>query len=160
MRTSTPLAMASVPLLLLLGACGGGQDPYSQGGGEGEGGGGGETLVVGSANFPESSLLARIYAKALKAEGISVETQLDIGSRDVYYDQIAQGNLSVLPEYNGGVLFHLNPEAESGGTEETNKAVRAELPKRLAILESSPAQYKDSIAVTKVTVMQYGVEAN
>ncbi|QBI52931.1 ABC transporter substrate-binding protein [Streptomonospora litoralis] len=146
MRTPTRLAPATVPLLLLLAACGGGQDPYS-----GEGGG---ALVVGSANFPESTLLAHIYAKALEAEDIEVETQLDIGSREVYYDQIAQGNLSVFPEYNGGILFYLEPEAESGDTQETNEAVRAALPDNLAILESSPAQNKDSITVTSETAEQ------
>ncbi|MUL42732.1 ABC transporter substrate-binding protein [Streptomonospora sp. PA3] len=145
-------AIAAAPLLLLLAACGGGQDPYSDDGGGG--GGGGDALVVGSANFPESTLLAQIYAQALEAEGIAVETQLDIGSREVYYDQIAEGNLSVFPEYNGGILYHLDPDAESGTTEETNKAVRAALPENLAILESAPAQNKDSITVTSETAEQ------
>lgn len=154
MRTPTRFAIATAPLVLLLAACGGG-DPYS---GEGDGGGqdgsGGGAIVVGSANFPESTLLARIYAQALKAEGIAVETQLDIGSREVYYDQIAQGNLSVFPEYNGAILFHLNPDAESASTEETNAAVRKELPENLAILEPSPAENKDTISVTSETAVQ------
>ncbi|WP_255430047.1 ABC transporter substrate-binding protein [Streptomonospora sp. PA3] len=152
MRTRMRPAIAAAPLLLLLAACGGGQDPYSDDGGGG--GGGGDALVVGSANFPESTLLAQIYAQALEAEGIAVETQLDIGSREVYYDQIAEGNLSVFPEYNGGILYHLDPDAESGTTEETNKAVRAALPENLAILESAPAQNKDSITVTSETAEQ------
>ncbi|GAA4890629.1 ABC transporter substrate-binding protein [Streptomonospora salina] len=156
MRTPTRTAIAAAPLLLLA-ACGGGGDPYS---GDDEGGGaGGGALVVGSANFPESTLLAHIYAKALEAEGITVETQLDIGSREVYYDQIIQGNLSVFPEYNGGILYHLDPEAASGTTEETNQAVREELPDELAVLESSPAQNKDSITVTRETAEEHGLTA-
>ncbi|KII00135.1 glycine/betaine ABC transporter substrate-binding protein [Streptomonospora alba] len=154
MRTPTRTAIATAPLLLLA-ACGGGGDPYS---GEDQGGGeGGGAVVVGSANFPESTLLAHIYAKALEAEGITVETQLDIGSREVYYDQVTEGNLSVFPEYNGGILYHLNPEAESGTTEETNQAVREELPEELTILESAPAQNKDSITVTRETAEEHGL---
>ncbi|MFD0775684.1 ABC transporter substrate-binding protein [Streptomonospora algeriensis] len=157
MRTPTRTAIATAPLLLLA-ACGGGGDPYS-GDGQSSGAGGGDAVVVGSANFPESTLLAHIYAKALEAEGIDVETQLDIGSREVYYDQINQGNLSVFPEYNGGILYHLHPEAESGTTEETNQAVRERLPKELAILESAPAQNKDSITVTRQTAEEHGLSA-
>ncbi|MDA0563051.1 ABC transporter substrate-binding protein [Streptomonospora sp. S1-112] len=157
MRNPTRLAIAGVPLVLLLAACGGGEDPYAPSGG-GEGGGGGGPIVVGSANFPESTLLAQIYAQALEAEGIEVETQLDIGSREVYYDQVAEGNLSVFPEYNGALLFHLDPEATSGDTEATNEAVRAALPEGLEILESSPAENKDSITVTQETAEQEDLE--
>ena len=42
------------------------------------------TLRVGSANFPESVVLAEIYAGALEAKGIKVETKLNIGSRETY----------------------------------------------------------------------------
>ncbi|MDT0302367.1 ABC transporter substrate-binding protein [Streptomonospora wellingtoniae] len=158
MRNPTRPAAAAAPLLLLLAACGGGGDPYSGGGGDG-GGGSGDAIVVGSANFPESTLLAHIYAKALEAEDIPVETQLDIGSREVYHDQVAEGNLSVFPEYNGGILYYLDPEAESGTTEETNRAVRRELPDGLAILDSAPAQNKDSITVTEETAEEHGLTA-
>ena len=44
----------------------------------------GESIVVGSANFPESELLADIYAEALKAKGVAVTTKLNIASRETY----------------------------------------------------------------------------
>lgn len=151
MRTPIKLAAAAVPLLLALSACGG-SDPYAGKGGDG-GGSKAEpgTIVVGSADFPESTLLANIYAQALEAEGLKVETQLNIGSREVYYDQIKSGAISVFPEYNGAILFYLDPEASSGTTEETNKAVKKELPEGLEILDSSEAENKDSVTVTKET---------
>lgn len=40
-------------------------------------------VVIGSADFPESELLATIYAGALTAKGIPAETKLNIGSREV-----------------------------------------------------------------------------
>ncbi|RCV48534.1 ABC transporter substrate-binding protein [Marinitenerispora sediminis] len=151
MRTPARIATAGVPLLLLLAACGG-SDPYAEGG---EGGGDPGTLVVGSADFPESTLLGNIYAQALENAGLQVETQFNIGSREVYYDQIESGNLSVFPEYNGAVLAYLDPEAASGATEETNEQVRELLPEGLEILDSSAAQDKDSLTVTRETAEEH-----
>lgn len=147
MRTSTRLVAAAVPLVLALSACGG-SDPYADKGG---GSGGEGDIVIGSADFPESTLLANIYAQALKAKDIGVETQFNIGSREVYYDQIEAGKLTVFPEYNGATLAYLDPEAAPGTTEETNKALKEELPKGLEILDSSKAENKDSVTVTRET---------
>ncbi|MFC7327766.1 ABC transporter substrate-binding protein [Marinactinospora rubrisoli] len=156
MRTSTRLAIAGVPILLLLASCGG-SDPYAEGG---DGGGGDpDAVVVGSADFPESTLLGNIYAQALENAGVPVETRFGIGSREVYYDQIESGNLSVFPEYNGAVLLHLDPEATSGGTEETNEQVRELLPDGLEILDSSAAQNKDSLTVTRETAQEHDLTA-
>ncbi|GAA3750878.1 osmoprotectant transport system substrate-binding protein [Spinactinospora alkalitolerans] len=155
MRTPARLAIAGAPFILLLSACGGGADPYAEGGDTPEAG----TVVVGSADFPESTLLGNVYAQALEAAGVQVETQFNIGSREVYYDQIESGNLSVFPEYNGAILFHLDPDAESGDTEATNAAVAEALPDGLEILESSEAQNKDSLTVTGETAERDGLRS-
>ena len=54
------------------------------------------TIIVGSADFPESQLLATIYAKALAAKGIKVETKLSIGSREVYIPALLDGKNIIL----------------------------------------------------------------
>ncbi|MFC3995138.1 ABC transporter substrate-binding protein [Nocardiopsis sediminis] len=151
---ATRLAIAGVPLMLAATACAG-DDPYESGGG---GGGADGAVVVGSANFPESILLAEIYAQALEAEGVTVEKQLDIGSREVYYDQVESGNLSVFPEYNGGILFYLDPDAVAGDTEATNAAIEEALPEGLEILDSAAAESKDSVTVTRETAEAEGLE--
>lgn len=144
-------AAAAGALALAATACGG-EDPYAGGGGGGSG-----VITVGSADFPESALLATIYAQALEAAGNEVETTLNIGSREVYYDQVESGAISVLPEYNGGVLLYLDPEAESGSTEETGERVAEELPDGLSILDASPAENKDSVTVTRETAEEEGL---
>ncbi|WP_017625699.1 ABC transporter substrate-binding protein [Nocardiopsis chromatogenes] len=145
-------AAAAGTLALAASACGG-EDPYADGGG----GGGSGVITVGSADFPESALLANVYAQALEAAGNEVETKLNIGSREVYYDQVESGAISVLPEYNGGILLYLDPEAESGSTEETSERAAAELPDGLSILDSSPAENKDSVTVTQETADEEGL---
>ncbi|WP_017537214.1 glycine betaine ABC transporter substrate-binding protein, partial [Nocardiopsis halophila] len=151
MRTAGTVAAAGA-LALAATACGG-EDPYADGGG----GGGSGTITVGSADFPESALLAQVYAQALEAAGSEVETTLNIGSREVYYDQVESGAISVLPEYNGGILLYLDPEAESGDTEETDERASRALPDGLSILDSSPAQNKDSVTVTAETAEEEGL---
>ncbi|MFI6579327.1 ABC transporter substrate-binding protein [Nocardiopsis sp. NPDC050513] len=147
------IALVGLPLALLLSACGA-SDPYEEGGSGGEGGG---AVVVGSADFPESQLLAEIYGRAMEAAGVEVEYQLGIGSREVYYSQIESGNLAVFPEYNGAILAYLDEDAPSGSSEETNALLEEALPEGLEILDSSAAENKDSVTVTRETADEYGL---
>ncbi|HEY0716542.1 MAG TPA: glycine betaine ABC transporter substrate-binding protein, partial [Streptosporangiaceae bacterium] len=62
------------------------------------------TVVVGSANFPEDELLAQIYADVLQSAGVKVTTKFNIGAREVYYPEVVKGAISVIPEYNGALL--------------------------------------------------------
>lgn len=145
------LALIGLPLAaVLLTACGA-TDPYEQE----EGGGGDGTVVVGSADFPESTLLAEIYGRAMEAEGVTVDYQLNIGSREVYYSQVEAGNLSVFPEYNGAILAYLDEDAPTDSSEETNARVAEALPEGLEILDSSSAENKDSVTVTRETAQEH-----
>ncbi|OLT28835.1 glycine/betaine ABC transporter substrate-binding protein [Nocardiopsis sp. CNR-923] len=148
------IALVGLPLVLLLSACGA-SDPYEEGGSGGEGDGG--AVVVGSADFPESQLLAEIYGRAMEAAGVEVGYQLGIGSREVYYSQIESGNLAVFPEYNGAILAYLDEDAPSGPSEETNALLEEALPEELEILDSSAAENKDSVTVTRETADEFGL---
>ncbi|GAA3758092.1 ABC transporter substrate-binding protein [Salinactinospora qingdaonensis] len=158
MRSPRRLAAATALLPLILTACGS-SDPYEEGGGGGSADPSQEAVVVGSANFPESTLLGNIYAEAMRAQGVPVRTQFNIGSREVYFHQIQEGELSVFPEYNGAVLFHLDPEATTGDTEATNATIEQQLPDSLAILDSAQAQSKDSLTVTAETAQRHDLAA-
>ncbi|MEO7745725.1 MAG: glycine betaine ABC transporter substrate-binding protein, partial [Actinomycetota bacterium] len=72
-----------------------------------------DTIVVGSANFPENVLLAQMYASALTAKGVKVSTKLNIGSRETYIPALQDGSIDLLPEYNGALLsyFSKTPKA-------------------------------------------------
>ncbi|MFF7852840.1 glycine betaine ABC transporter substrate-binding protein [Streptomyces sp. NPDC007904] len=115
------------------------------------------TVVVGSNNFAESTLLADIYGEALRAKGIKVTYKHNIGSRETTYGLMKNGSVTVLPEYNGSLLAYLDPKAEQTSAEAVNAAVRAKLDKRLTLLESSPAEDKDSVSVNAGTAKKYGL---
>nr|WP_202527483.1 ABC transporter substrate-binding protein [Streptomyces sp. SID486] len=115
----------------------------------------GDSVVVGSNNFPESTLLADIYGEALKAKGIKVTYKPNIGSRETTYGLIKSGSLSVMPEYNGALLAYLDQKAAPKTLDETTKAVTAKLDPGLTLLAPSPAQTKDSVTVNAATAKKY-----
>jgi osmoprotectant transport system substrate-binding protein len=145
---------------LTLTACGGGSgdsNPLTTGSGSGSGG---KTVVVGSANFPESSLLAEIYAQALEHAGVTVNRKFDIGAREVYYDQVVKGGISVVPEYNGALLsVAVDKTSTATSTEAINAELRKKLPSSVEILNSSAAEDKDSVSVTPETSAKYKVKS-
>ncbi|MFG3052001.1 ABC transporter substrate-binding protein [Kitasatospora sp. NPDC048239] len=142
-------------------ACGSsGGDPLASGsktGGSGDGAG--STVVVGSANFPENVLLGSIYSQALKAKGVKVEEKFNIGSRELLYGQLKDGSLTVLPEYNGALLAYLDPKTTAATKEEVNAALATTLPASLGLLDSSPAEDKDSLSVSQESADKYQLKS-
>lgn len=120
---------------------------------------GSPAVVVGSANFPESELLAQIYAQALRAKGVTVTTKLNIGSRETYVPALKSGEINLIPEYTGAFAKYLNPDADTSTTESALAAVKAGLPANLTVLDPAPAQDNDSITVTKQTADTYGLKS-
>jgi osmoprotectant transport system substrate-binding protein len=122
-----------------------GSNPLSGGGASG-------SVVVGSANFPESELLAEVYAIALQDKGVKATTKLNIGDREVYYPQVAKGAITIFPEYNGELLsVEVDKTSTAKTTTAVDAALTAKLPSTLEILNPAPAQDSDSVTVTAAT---------
>ncbi|EHD19993.1 MULTISPECIES: ABC transporter substrate-binding protein [Brenneria] len=116
------------------------------------------TVIVGSADFPESQLLATIYAAALTANNIKVEKKLNIGSREVYLPALLDGSLHLLPEYSGATLSYLDHATQAHSSAEVEKALAAALPPGIRMLETSSAQNSDVLAVTEKTARLYNLK--
>jgi osmoprotectant transport system substrate-binding protein len=153
-RRAAVAAVAAASALALT-ACGGGGDPLANGGsGQQSGGGGAEpaqTIVVGSANFTESQILAEIYAQALEAKGITVEKRLSIGSREAYMPGLEDGSIDLIPEYTGVLLQYFDKGATATEAEPVYTALQGALPPALTVLEKSAAEDKDAVVVTRET---------
>jgi osmoprotectant transport system substrate-binding protein len=120
-----------------------------------------DTIIVGSANFPESELLAEIYSQALEAEGITVERKFNIGAREVYLKALEDGSIDLIPEYNGALLANLvEGGAPEGVTspEDVYDALQDALPEGIVSLPQSAAEDKDTLSVTRATADQYGLK--
>lgn len=132
-----------------LSACGGGGDPLSSSSSSEGGGSGG--IVVGSADFSESILLANIYAGALKADGVDASTKTGIGSREVYLKALEEGSVDVVPEYTGNLALYYDKSFAETDPDKTYDGLKEVLPKGLTVLEKSAAEDNDSIVVTQET---------
>jgi osmoprotectant transport system substrate-binding protein len=155
-RTSAALA----GLALALTACGGGGDPLSSGSGQTSGAAApNDTVVVGSANFVESQILAEIYAQALSAKGVTVEKRLNIGSREAYIPALQDGSIDLIPEYSGVLLQYFDKAADETAPDAVYTALQEALPDNLVVLDKSAAEDKDAIVVTRETATQLNAKS-
>ncbi|GAB2936160.1 ABC transporter substrate-binding protein [Nonomuraea fastidiosa] len=164
MRRTYGIAGVLLSAMLALAACGGGGSTGSNplettsAAPSGSASGAGGKAIIGSFDFDESVLLASIYAQALEAKGVQVEEKPRIGSREVVFDQVKSGGLTIVPEYNGNLLAYIDVKDTSVTTEEVDAALKQKLPPELEVLDSSPAEDKDSLSVTKETQDKQGLK--
>jgi osmoprotectant transport system substrate-binding protein len=164
-RSAGVLALATAALLTLT-ACGGSSDPLST---ETTGdstatdsatdGGSGESVVIGSANFSESVLLANIYAGALNNAGVEASTNTGIGSREIYLSALEDGSIDVIPEYTGALGFFYDPEFSETDPDAVYEAIQGLLPEDFVVLDRAEAENNDSVVVTQATAEEYGLAA-
>lgn len=156
-RTRIVLASVATVAALALTACGGdGGGPLDSGNSSPAAS---DTIAVGSANFPESALLAQIYAGALTAKGVKVTTKLNIGSRETYIPGLQDGSIDLIPEYSGVLLQYFDKNATQVSSDEVYAALKTKLPANLTVLDQSTAEDKDSVTVTRETADKYNLKS-
>lgn len=147
------VAAAALAAAMILSACGNSDPLAAKGDCKGDG------LTVGSANFPESETVANIYAEVLRANGFTVDTKLNIGSREAYIPALRQCAISVIPEYNGNLLQYLDKNATAASSADINTALTAALGSDLAVGTPAPGQDSDAVVVTKATAERWNLRS-
>ena len=151
---------AGIGLAMALSACSGPSDPLSGAPAtSGTASGGATSLVIGSADFPESQIIAELYAGALTAARVTATTKPNIGSREVYFTAVQDGSVDVIPDYTGNLLLHVDKEAKEVSADDIAKALPDKLPDGLAVLEPAKAENKDAMVVTKATAEKYQLKS-
>ncbi len=154
MKRTRLLPVLPAVAALVLAGCGGGSDPLAEDTGDG---GNSSSVVVGSANFPEAVLLMEIYAGALEAAGLEVETKPNIGAREAYITGIQDESVDVLPEYTGNLRLYFDEDATASDPEAVYKELQAALPEELTVLDYAEAQDKDAVVVTQDVADEYSL---
>lgn len=144
------LAFLAILLAVLLSGCGS-ANPLGGGPISGDL----KTVTVGSADFPESKILAEIYAQALEANDFQIRRQFGIGSRETYVPAVQDHSIDLIPEYTGNLLQYFDAEATATTPDEVLIALFKALPGDLSILSPSPAEDKDTLAVTAATAQRW-----
>lgn len=114
-----------------------------------------QTVVIGTANFPESEIIGQIWAEALREEGFEVKVKSGIGSREVYLKALQEGSINVVPEYAGN-LVQFYGDLEQGADEaKVRTMLDRVLPDGLEAGTFSHAESKDAYRVTRETANKY-----
>jgi osmoprotectant transport system substrate-binding protein len=118
----------------------------------------GATITVGSFNFPESVLLAHIYASALAAKGFPVRVLPDLGTRELVEPALMTGLVQLVPEYTGSALNFISlgrRPATSNAAQTYRYLARSAAHRGLVAAQPAPAQDANAIVVTEATAAKY-----
>lgn len=147
------LAVLAAVLVLVTAACGS-SNPLGGGAVSGDL----KSVKVGSADFPESRIIAEIYAQALEANGFDVSRKFGIGSRETYVPAVKDHSIDLIPEYTGNLLQYFDKNTDATDPDAVLLALYNVLPGDLSILTPSPANDQDSVAVTSETAQKWNLK--
>ncbi len=119
------------------------------------------SIVVGGANFPESTILANVYADVLTAAGYDASVR-EVGNRELYLPALQDGDIQVFPEYLATVTEFLDGDdtnqvasGDVGATVEALQPLAEEA--GLVFGEPSEAADQNAFAVTQEFADSLGV---
>jgi osmoprotectant transport system substrate-binding protein len=121
-------------------------------------GAGSAVITVGSFNFPESILLAYLYADVLAGEGYPVRVLPDLGTRELVDPALMAGLIQLVPEYTGSALefASLGRVHATASVAATTRALGISMAARgLVIGRPAVAQDGNAIVVTAATAARY-----
>jgi osmoprotectant transport system substrate-binding protein len=121
-----------------------------------------DAITIASFAFPESVLLAELYAQALERGGIKVKRALNLGPRELVEPALERGLVELVPEYLGSALDFLSDGervAVAAFDVTRDRLVRAFDAVGVDVLASSPAQDANALAVTAATATKYGLRS-
>ncbi len=151
------LGAASLALVLVLGACGSGEDADGQAGGDGGGSKG--QLTVGSDAFAEAQIVGEMYAQVLENAGYEVDRQLELESREVRLPAMEKGDIDIAPEYLASLLSVLDPQSTpTSDPQEVATELEPLLSEMgLETLEPSNVVDTNAFVVTQETADEFGL---
>ncbi|AGP61823.1 proX [Mycobacterium intracellulare subsp. yongonense 05-1390] len=116
------------------------------------------SIVVGSGDFPESQIIAEIYAQALQANGFDIGRRMGIGSRETYIPALKDHSIDLVPEYIGNLLLYFAPDSEATTLDVVELELRRRLPGDFSILTPAPATDTDTVTVTSQTANAWNLK--
>jgi osmoprotectant transport system substrate-binding protein len=122
---------------------------------------GDQSITVASFDFPESEVLAEIYAQALQAGGFDTRLEGRVGPRELVQPALASGLVEFVPEYSGTALEFLSLGAAEPTPDgaATHAALRRTVDHdRIVALEPAPAQDANAVVVTRNLADRYDLD--
>ena len=115
-------------------------------------------ITVGSFDFPESVLLAYLYADTLAGKGYPVRVLANLGTRELVDPSLMAGLIQLVPEYTGSALDfvslgRVHATANIAGTAQA--LARSVAERGLVTGRPAAAQDGNAIVVTAATAARY-----
>jgi len=121
-------------------------------------GGGSAVITVGSFNFPESVLLAHLYADVLAGRGYPVRVLPDLGTRELVDPALMAGLIQLVPEYTGSALEFASlgrVHATARAATTASALAKSMADRGLVTGRPTAAQDGNAIVVTAATAARY-----
>jgi osmoprotectant transport system substrate-binding protein len=114
---------------------------------------GAPSIAVGAGDDPESTLLAQLYAAALRYYGSAAHVEPS-------HDPVAgldTGDVTVVPGFTGRLLSRFDPDTTARGDEQVYRSMISALPEGIAAGDyTQSAQDKPALAVIEATTRKWG----
>jgi len=147
-----------VALLIGLAACGGGGGENTTTTTTTTQASGKPTIILGSKNFSEETLLGQLYGQALQAKGFKVVYKPSIGSSELIDTAITSGKINFYPEYTGVIVLDLAKEKSPKTVNATYRAAKKyEDGRGLTLLDSTPFEDVDTFTMLTSKANALGV---
>ena len=148
------VAAAALALAVVLAGCGSSSSDSSSS----EPDSTGESLVVGSKDFVANQAVAQSYGQALSATGNDVTYKDNLGSTEIVYAALQNGDIDMYPEYAN--TFLESGLGATGGADITKVMddIRAGLPDDIVATDPASANDVNAFVVTKKTAKQYDLK--
>lgn len=118
------------------------------------------TVVIGSTNFEEQTIVANMYADVLKHAGYPVKVEPSLGTRAIVVPALEHGQIDLEPDYAGSLVNFLAgngatlPQSKTAGAAE--RYLKAHLKKyKVTVLPVAKAIDTNVFAVTSTTAKKY-----
>lgn len=144
------IAAAATAAVVGLAGCGASDDPLAKSSSSSSAKAGSGKIIVGSADFTESKVMAELYAQAMSTKGVNVSTKPGIGSRELYIKALKDKSISVVPEYTGNLLQYFDKNTKASTAKEVEKQLPGVAKKKgFKVLTKSSAVNQDTYVVSK-----------
>lgn len=149
-RPAGVLALVAGALVASTQACGAGSSQDHPGS---------KPIVVASKPFPESRLLAEMFAQTLEHAGWPVERRLALGATAVLMEGLQSGAVDVYPEYTGTALMAVLKRPPDTDPVRVLATVRNEFDERWGVRWLSPLGFENTyaLAVRRGTAEELGL---
>ncbi len=116
-------------------------------------------IVMGDKNFDEEYLLGALYQQALQAKGYTVTLKGNIGSSEIIWTALKNGQVQMYPEYTGTLLTAIAGDTKPpSSAQETYNLAQAYVEKKgFTLLGQTPFYDADGLAATKAYAQQHGL---